>query len=484
MIVWGRRVFEPDCAREAERLFGSFLVLSVGCGLVALYGAEPPNPSVHWPGHGWIHFMKRVHVIMSIGCFLIEVCATFFSLFALHRVLAGGFDTHATSTAALLMRELEFEYVAVCSYSFAGAWLLMGPVAIRCFCQVQQGLRSDTLAAAVCCLIVGTFLLVLSFFNAHLVAFPYETYDGIIHRFVQLSLTRCQDGGRPAVITALAWTLQAVSVFLAMLSLVETFPWNYYRDLDRGSAVAFAQADARNAAARARADGDANARSPAPDDLDGMSDVNSDAVDRPLRGVTPTHGISGNVAAHAPAPVASGGQTSRGGVGATLVSAALQHASAAARPHPSGGFPGGAPAAGARWGFQPTRALAGSPPPPPSCTSLAEGDDEAAGTSCAVPPTTSGVVAFAPSVALAQAAQPPWSLALAQVEPRTLAQQQQQQQPPQGGGLAMPTGAGGHLPSALANPDNRTRRRGSGGNCSKVSSVASSMFSLDSNVVD
>ena len=179
-----------DRSRETELIFASFLVLALSCGLMALYGAEPPDPAVHWPGHKWIHFMKRLHVIMSIGCFLIEVCATFFALFALHRVLAGGFDVRAESTAALLMRELEFEYVAVCSYSFAGAWLLMGPVAIRSFCMVQQGLRSDTLAAAVCCLIVGTVLLVLSFFNAHLVAFPYHSYDGLIHRFIQLSLSR------------------------------------------------------------------------------------------------------------------------------------------------------------------------------------------------------------------------------------------------------------------------------------------------------
>ena len=185
-----------DRSRETELIFASFLVLALSCGLMALYGAEPPDPAVHWPGHKWIHFMKRLHVIMSIGCFLIEVCATFFALFALHRVLAGGFDVRAESTAALLMRELEFEYVAVCSYSFAGAWLLMGPVAIRSFCMVQQGLRSDTLAAAVCCLIVGTVLLVLSFFNAHLVAFPYHSYDGLIHRFIQLSLSRVRARAR------------------------------------------------------------------------------------------------------------------------------------------------------------------------------------------------------------------------------------------------------------------------------------------------
>ena len=70
-----------DRSRETELIFASFLVLALSCGLMALYGAEPPDPAVHWPGHKWIHFMKRLHVIMSIGCFLIEVCATFFSLF-------------------------------------------------------------------------------------------------------------------------------------------------------------------------------------------------------------------------------------------------------------------------------------------------------------------------------------------------------------------------------------------------------------------
>ena len=154
-----RRILEHDCSAEAERLFLSFLILSVGCGGLALYGIVPPDPAVHWPGHKWIHFMKRLHVIMSIGCFLMEVCASFFSLFALHRTLAGGFDMRASSTAELLVRELEFEFVAVSSYFFGGAVLLMGPVGIRCFCMVQQGLRSDFLAASVCCLIAGAVLL-------------------------------------------------------------------------------------------------------------------------------------------------------------------------------------------------------------------------------------------------------------------------------------------------------------------------------------
>lgn len=197
----GSSFVEQNHCPELERIFGSYMFFSMLIGGAALYGCVPPDPAVHWPGHSWIHFMKRVHVILSIGCFLIEMCAAFFSLFALHRVLAGGFNARASSAAALLVRELEFEFVAVCSYFFAGAWLLMGPVAIRCFCMVQQGVRSHALAAAVCCLIVGTVLLVVSFFNAHLVSFPYDSYDGVVVRFVQLSLTRCQHGGRPAVRT-------------------------------------------------------------------------------------------------------------------------------------------------------------------------------------------------------------------------------------------------------------------------------------------
>ena len=169
---------------------------------------------------------------MSIGAFLIEVCAMFFSLFALHRVLAGGFDPRAHSTAELLVRELEFEHVAVCSYFFAGALLVMGPVAIRCFCMVQMGIRSNSLAASVCCLIVGISMLILTFFNAHLASFPYDSIELVIYRFVELSLTRCVEGGAQSVITILAWTLQAVSVALALISIVETFPQYYYRELN------------------------------------------------------------------------------------------------------------------------------------------------------------------------------------------------------------------------------------------------------------
>ena len=130
------------------------------------------------------------------------------------------------------MRELEFEHVAVCSYFFAGALLVMGPVAIRCFCMVQMGIRSNSLAASVCCLIVGISMLILTFFNAHLASFPDDSIELVIYRFVELSLTRCVEGGAQSVITILAWTLQAVSVALALISIVETFPQYYYRELN------------------------------------------------------------------------------------------------------------------------------------------------------------------------------------------------------------------------------------------------------------
>ena len=124
-------------------------------------------------------------------------------------VPAPGLSARPRSHADLLVRELEFEYVAVCSYFFAGAMLIMCPVAIRCFCMVQQGLRSDTLAAAVMCLIVGVVLLILSFFNAHLVHTPFASFAHPCLRFIELSLARCFGGGKPAVTLLLAWTCQA-----------------------------------------------------------------------------------------------------------------------------------------------------------------------------------------------------------------------------------------------------------------------------------
>ena len=288
-------IFEHDCSSEIKAIFISSLILSVGCAVAALYGAEPPDPAVHWPGHKWIHFMKRLHVIMSIGCFLIEVCGSFFAIFALHRVLSGGFNNRAPSAAELLVRELEFEYVAVCSYSFGGAWLLMGPVAIRCFCMVQQGLRSDALAAAVCCLIIGGFFLVLSFFNESiLAAFPYDSYDGLVLRFIELSLTRCTDGGKSGVITVLAWSLQAICVMLFGLSLVECIPFVYYRELDRQVALEHAAADERGANASAGR----HLRSASAQGLESLGDEGGDDDDdsaegsdmlAPLNGGTPPY---------------------------------------------------------------------------------------------------------------------------------------------------------------------------------------------------
>ena len=73
----------------------------------------------------------------------------------------------------------------------------------------------------------------------------YEGYDSLVLRFVELSLTRCGAGGRSGGITILAWTLQLVSVVLFAISLFETVPWVYYRELDRQSALAHAAADMR-----------------------------------------------------------------------------------------------------------------------------------------------------------------------------------------------------------------------------------------------
>lgn len=467
---------DPDHAGEAERLFVSLLCLSIFCGSLALYGAEPPDPAVHWPAHKWIHFMKRLHVIMSIGAFLIEVCATFFCLFALHRVLSGGFDTRAPSTAIMLMRELEFEYVAVCSYAFGGAWLLMGPVAVRCFCMVQQGLRSDTLAASVCCLIVGIFLLILSFFNAHLVAYPYEAYDGVVLRFLQLSLTRCQDGGRPAVITALAWALQAISVLLALLSLIETFPWNYYRELDRASALAHAAADRAQvdqAAAEASGRGHGGSGSDRFEDAmlsglpyfgpfdDGLSDLSEPppSMDA-LRG-------SGAPAARGPSHAHGGRRTPPINLHARAQFTNLLPTNTAAR-----------------WGFG---HFAGSVSPPQVPTRVDEEDD---GSSSATPIDVALGGANAGAAAAPWAGQAthgaaaaakqqhtyehPWSLALAQIDRAQLAHQAAARL-----GELGATYAPSYAPSA-AEP--RTARR-RGGGVSKVSSAAS-LRSLDSTIVD
>ena len=125
----------------------------------------------------------------------------------------------------------------------------MGPVGIRCFCMVQQGLRSDFLAASVCCLIAGAVLLILSFFNAHLEAYPFDSYEQVLGRFIELSFERCAGGGRAAVIMVSAWTLQCVSVVLALLSLVETFPQIYFAGLDDDGPTAPRRRRARPSAA-------------------------------------------------------------------------------------------------------------------------------------------------------------------------------------------------------------------------------------------
>jgi hypothetical protein len=78
-----------DQVYNAQALFISYMVLSFVAASGAIFGCLPPNPSVHWPGHSWIHFMKRLHVIMSVGCFLLELSSCFFAIFALHRTLAG-----------------------------------------------------------------------------------------------------------------------------------------------------------------------------------------------------------------------------------------------------------------------------------------------------------------------------------------------------------------------------------------------------------
>ena len=46
-----------------------------------------------------------------------------------------------------------------------------------------------------------------------------------------MSLTRWEHGEEPAYFTIFAWSLQGVSVFLAVVSLIETFPSYYYAEL-------------------------------------------------------------------------------------------------------------------------------------------------------------------------------------------------------------------------------------------------------------
>jgi hypothetical protein len=514
---------EHDCSQDAKTLFISFLVLSMLSGTAAILGVVPPDPAVHWPGHKWIHFMKRLHVIMSIGCFLVEVCASSFALFALQRILSGGFDTHAKSTAALLVRELEFEYVAVCSYAFGGAWLLMGPVAIRCFCMVQQGLRSDALAAAVCCLIAGGVLLVLSFFNESILAsFPYESYDMLILRFVELSLLRCRGGGKHSVITILAWSLQAVCVLLFALSLVETIPFVYYRELDRQSALEHAAADLNSseqeirAARRLRSASAENLDEKAMDADEDDEAMGEDAFSRegsdmlaPLEGArrTPPMGTPTPFDRRTPAGGGGGG----GGGGGM-------------RSGSSGGpSPPAAPAAAALWGFgphavsgvgfAPSQAAGGQLAGPGSSSAGGGGGGGEAsatgsmgsggrigtlnllGSLSARPRSAAGGVnalraspvptaeellhagAAPTGCAVPLGTVQAWTVALAHTDPKL---------PTGSSGGTVVHGSGGSMSSH--------RRTPSGGDgrqyavpyrpCSKVSSIASSMVSLDSTVID
>ena len=92
---------DHDCSHDAKSIFAAFLVLAMLSGTAAILGVVPPDPAVHWPGHKWIHFMKRLHVIMSIGCFLVQVCASSFSLHCIESSLEASHarlaDSHADS---------------------------------------------------------------------------------------------------------------------------------------------------------------------------------------------------------------------------------------------------------------------------------------------------------------------------------------------------------------------------------------------------
>ena len=54
-----RRTLQRELSADVERIFGSYMLFSLLIGGAALYGCVPPDPAVHWPGHAWIHFMKR-----------------------------------------------------------------------------------------------------------------------------------------------------------------------------------------------------------------------------------------------------------------------------------------------------------------------------------------------------------------------------------------------------------------------------------------
>ena len=246
------------------------------------------------------------------------------------------------------------------------------------------------------------------------------------------------------MLTVVAWALQVVSVVLSFASLVETFPWNFYRELDRQSALAHAA---------------------------------------PTRRTRPPTTTS------APSPINGRATTSR--------TRARMCRSATSRPSARAGLPSGsgarapraptgtAPAAAQLWGFgTPAQIGSGasgslhSQRPTPGLHARAQLRTSPVADDDAGPP-----LLLSPSSA-------PWSIALAQA---TTDSRAHVGLGGGGGGLGggNGAGAGASLYVGGGRRDSREwmrhKRTGSGGergNCSKVSSVASSMVSLDSTAVD
>jgi len=157
---------------------------------------------------GW-RILRRCYTLLMLFSFSEELSCVFISTGAMMLLQSGTLDTKAPSLVALLVRELEYEYVSVRHHFITGVLSLMFAQALR----ARQALRyQPALARAAMFAVCSSAASLLTYSNARTIT--YGGYAGMALRFCVLHLRLMASYAR------LAHPLALIGIASSVLALV------------------------------------------------------------------------------------------------------------------------------------------------------------------------------------------------------------------------------------------------------------------------
>jgi hypothetical protein len=129
-------------------------------------------------------------------------------------MLGGNFDAVATSPIAMLVREFQYDYVAVRTQFVTGLLCFITAQAIRVY---HAAADRPFLARSLMTFLFFAAAQCVAFFNSHLVFFG--GYPQLLWSYISLTVSSFFSGG---LLPAVAGVLLVASVVFALLSLIDT----------------------------------------------------------------------------------------------------------------------------------------------------------------------------------------------------------------------------------------------------------------------